>query len=136
MDLVLNADMDFTQSITLLARPVSLIALIVLITIHVLIALQDLVLTVLTIVGHAMFLTVSYVNLQISALLASLPITLIIPQTPAIVCILISYWQTILVSVLLEEVVYLEIIVDAAMLIAPSVMQIQEFAHHAMKVTD
>lgn len=136
MDLVLNADMDFTQSIALPARPVNLIVLIVLIALYALIVLQDLVLMVLAIVGHVMFLTVIYADLQISVLLVSILIRLIISQIPVLVCILLSYCQIILATVLLEEVTYLGIAAGVAMLIAPSVIKIQEFAQNVIKAIE
>ena len=135
MDLALNAVMDSTPSITSHAKSARLIALIVLTTTPALIALQDSVLMELITVGPVMFLIVSCVNLQIYVLLVYLLIFLIIPLTPVIANILMCYWQIILASVHLEEVIYLEIAADAVMLIVHSVIRIQVYAQYAMTVS-
>ena len=135
MDLALNAVMDSTPSITSHAKSARLIALIVLTTTAALIALQDSVLMGLIAVGHVPFPTVSYVSLQIYALPVSLRILLIIPPIPVIVNILMSYWQIIHASVLLEEAMSLEITVDVGTLNAHFATRIQAYAQHAYKAS-
>jgi hypothetical protein len=131
MDLALNADMDYTRLITILAKSVRPTVLTALIITVASIVLQGLALMELIIAGPAMCQTVSNAIQQIHALLVYLLTFSITPLILVIANILMSYWQIILASVLQEEVIALAAVVDVVILTALFVMKIQEIAQYA-----
>jgi hypothetical protein len=130
MDLALNADMDYTRLITILAKSVRPTVLTALIITVASIVLQDLALMELIIAGPVMCQTVSSAIQQIRALLVYLLTFSITPLILVIANILMSYWQIILASVLQEEVIALAAVVDVVILTALFVMKIQEIAQY------